>query len=195
MNPVGVRFLAMDEDKVKAAIAQWKEGHIPCGEFEYLLRDAGVPEYLTSFVSHMHGRNMAVLQAERGGVYGKGGRKKLVRDKIPDLMKAEGKEVETFECTTDPMYWGFLADKLIEEALELHAHGGVGYGDVDGFKEPEEDVNAALEELADVSETLMALRMEAHRRFPGKLEVIGENKREAKGTFTRTGLVFPKRTT
>lgn len=65
---------------------------------------------------------------------------KLVRDRIPEIIRAEGRTADTRKLDDDA-YRDALLDKLVEEALELRSA-------------PRE---AALDEAADVYEVLLAL--------------------------------------
>lgn len=89
--------------------------------------------------------------------------KKLVRDKVPDLIRASGREPEVERASGE---WLRLAlkDKLVEEACELrHA----------------DDV---VEELADVLEVLDAI-VERYGVDPARLEKARSDKRERAGGF------------
>ena len=67
---------------------------------------------------------------------------KLVRDKIPQIIEAQGKQCKVYVATGED-YQNRLKDKLIEEAQEF-------------FENP------CVEELSDVQEVIDALQ-EAHR--------------------------------
>jgi len=67
---------------------------------------------------------------------------KLVRDKIPEIIEAQGKQCKVYVATGEE-YENRLKDKLIEEAKEF-------------FENP------CVEELADVQEVIDALQ-ECHR--------------------------------
>ncbi|HWL96937.1 MAG TPA: nucleoside triphosphate pyrophosphohydrolase [Nocardioidaceae bacterium] len=64
----------------------------------------------------------------------------LVRDRIPEIIRAEGRTADT-RLLDDDAYRAALLDKLVEEALELRAA----------------PPGSALDEAADVYEVLLAL--------------------------------------
>lgn len=89
---------------------------------------------------------------------------KLVRDKIPDIIKANG-ETPTTHVADDAEYWQALRDKLVEEAQEFAA-------------EPSE------EELADIWEVIEAIM--AHAKFDqSKLFAMKKQKVEDRGNFSK----------
>ncbi|MDQ0493877.1 nucleoside triphosphate pyrophosphohydrolase [Paenibacillus brasilensis] len=91
---------------------------------------------------------------------------KLVRDKIPHLITAQGKECST--RILDPAeYKQALRTKLREEAEE--------------YFETEKDQDA-LEELADLLEVIQALA-EVHGANAVKLDKLRADKAEARGGF------------
>jgi predicted house-cleaning noncanonical NTP pyrophosphatase (MazG superfamily) len=82
---------------------------------------------------------------------------KLVRDKIPEIVKAKG-GVPITHTATDAEYWLKLKEKLIEEARE--------------FTESE-----SVEEMADLFEVMDAII--TYKQFDRK-EVQGIQKKKAK---------------
>jgi len=90
---------------------------------------------------------------------------KLVRDKIPEVIKNKG-QVPRIRVLTEEEYVGELLKKLVEEAEELRASGG------------------SIEERADVAEVLDAL--DKTIGWSGE-EVMHaqEAKRVARGAFTK----------
>lgn len=90
---------------------------------------------------------------------------KLVRDRIPDLIRADGR-VPVIRTLDSNEYLAALLDKLVEEAGELRA------------AEPEH----RLAELADVHEVLRALT--AHLGIhPEDVTAAAECKRIERGGF------------
>ena len=87
---------------------------------------------------------------------------KLVRDKIPDLIRAQG-ETPIFRTLDDQEYLRRLEEKLDEEVAEFHR-----------------DRNA--EELADILEVVFALA-EALGYPEAELQKIRREKGEKRGTF------------
>jgi predicted house-cleaning noncanonical NTP pyrophosphatase (MazG superfamily) len=87
---------------------------------------------------------------------------KLVRDKIPEIIRADGKEPKT-RILDDTEYLESLLRKLEEECKELA-----------------EDRNA--DELADVHEVLIALA-EALHITPAELEKVRKDKAAKRGGF------------
>jgi predicted house-cleaning noncanonical NTP pyrophosphatase (MazG superfamily) len=81
---------------------------------------------------------------------------KLVRDKIPDIIKSKGGKV-SFHTATEDEYWRKLKEKLEEEVAE--------------FKKDE-----SAEEIADIFEVLHAII--EYKGF--REDVIEETKREKK---------------
>lgn len=89
---------------------------------------------------------------------------KLVRDKIPEIIKASGKTCIT-EILSDEDYLRMLDAKLDEELKEYH-----------------EDQN--LEELADLYEVLLAVT-EARGYTIKELEKLRREKAEERGGFSK----------
>src|SRR5688572_4575975 len=92
---------------------------------------------------------------------------KLVRDRIPDVIRANGGSPAT-RILDGPEYLQALATKLVEEAQEFVAAEGAP---------------AALEELADVLEVLCAL-VEAHGITLEELHGLRTDKAAARGGFS-----------
>ena len=91
---------------------------------------------------------------------------KLVRDRLPAMMRAEGLRV--FERKLDePAFLAALKEKLVEEAEEVRAASSV---------------TELLEELADVAEVVVALRA-ACGFSAEELEARRLAKRAARGGF------------
>ena len=88
---------------------------------------------------------------------------KLVRDRIPEIIEASGKNCE-WEVLTQEEYLRYLDEKLWEELREYQA-------------------DKSLEELADLLEVLMAVA-EARGSF-AKVEAIRQAKREERGAFDK----------
>lgn len=91
---------------------------------------------------------------------------KLVRDKIPEIIKSSGKELRTKQLNEDE-YRRALKTKLYEEIVE--------------YEEAKTD-EQALEELADVLEILHSLALINGAGFE-KLEEIRKKKYEERGGF------------
>jgi len=90
---------------------------------------------------------------------------KLVRDKIPEIIRAEGRKAEVSIIADDEHFLEALGDKLIEEAKE--------------FSESKK-----IEELADIVEIIYTI-LELKHLSLAFLEKIRKAKREARGAFTR----------
>ena len=87
---------------------------------------------------------------------------KLVRDKIPDIIKSAGKQAVT-RVLTDGEYLAELDRKLSEECAEYQA-------------------DKSLEEMADVLEVLYAIAT-AHGYSVEELERVHAEKAEKRGGF------------
>ncbi|SFU75225.1 nucleoside triphosphate pyrophosphohydrolase [Butyrivibrio sp. M55] len=87
---------------------------------------------------------------------------KLVRDKIPEIIKNDGRRCET-EILSDDEYLAMLDSKLDEELNEYH-----------------KDQN--IEELADLMEVIYAVA-EARGYTLEQLESVRKEKAEKRGTF------------
>lgn len=92
---------------------------------------------------------------------------KLVRDRIPGLIEADGGSV-TARVLDDHEYEGALRAKLLEEAAELAAASGA----------------AVAEELADVREVLLAIA-EFHDIEWTEVERVARDKLAECGGFDR----------
>lgn len=87
---------------------------------------------------------------------------KLVRDKIPQIITADGKQANT-RTLNDKDYLNELIKKLKEEVEELE-------------KDP------SVEELADIKEVVIAIR-EALGILAGELELQRRKKADERGRF------------
>jgi len=90
--------------------------------------------------------------------------KKLIRDKIPDIIRTDGKEPITRQATDDEMPQLLLA-KMLEE-IEEYQHSG------------------NVEELADILEVLKAL-VAVHKLSWNDFEDLLNKKRAFRGGFER----------
>lgn len=101
---------------------------------------------------------------------------KLIRDKIPELVKSQGKTTATRVLTNDSEYLSYLLAKLIEEATELvHA----------------ETTHNQEEELADVYEVLAAIL--AHLKLTqDDIATVQNDKRQKRGGFKKRLLMLSK---
>ncbi len=90
---------------------------------------------------------------------------KLVRDKIPDLIRSHG-AVPVLRVLTDDEFVGELKKRLIEEAWEAH------YA----------DDTALVEECADIFE-VMAWMMRARGIDPNAVFSMAEARRHERGGF------------
>lgn len=100
---------------------------------------------------------MAAKEGKRGIVMGK-----LVRDKIPEIIKNDGKK-PIIEVLSQEDYLIELDKKLNEEVMEYQ-------------------VDKSIEEMADVLEVLFAI-CEARGYSVEELMTVRENKRETRGGF------------
>jgi len=89
---------------------------------------------------------------------------KLVRDNVPDVIRASGREIEVTHVSGD-MLKQALKDKLVEEALEL------------------KDTDNVEEELADVLEVVDAI-VESYGIDYSKLETLKNEKHDRLGGFS-----------
>ena len=89
---------------------------------------------------------------------------KLVRDKIPEIIKASGKECST-RILSDEEYLKMVDTKLDEELAEYH-----------------KDQN--IEELADLLEVIYAAT-QARGYSISELETVRKEKAEKRGAFTK----------
>jgi predicted house-cleaning noncanonical NTP pyrophosphatase (MazG superfamily) len=90
---------------------------------------------------------------------------KLVRDRIPEIMRREGKTPVVEEIAGERLK-SALKDKLVEEALELHASADI------------------KEELVDVIEVIDAIA-DAYGLDEAELQSIRWKKREERGGFDK----------
>lgn len=93
---------------------------------------------------------------------------KLIRDRIPEIIRADGREVATTTLEEDKEFLQFLLKKAVEEAEEL-AHS--------------ENESNLLEEVADLREiidTILALKGVSEEQ----IQAIQDEKREKRGGFT-----------
>ncbi len=90
---------------------------------------------------------------------------KLVRDRIPEIMRREGKSPQVEELK-GAQFRAALKDKLVEEALELHVSDDI------------------REELADVLEVADAI-IDAYGIDKAELRAIRDKKREERGGFDK----------
>ena len=87
---------------------------------------------------------------------------KLVRDKIPEIIRKKGEECK-IHIADDKEYWQKLKEKLIEEVQE--------------FQEDE-----SIEEIADILEILEAIA--DHKKFDNEeVNKIKKKKAEERGKF------------
>lgn len=93
---------------------------------------------------------------------------KLVRDKIPDLIRASGC-VPDVQVLDDAAYCRALHDKLLEEAAELRAAV---------------TADEVVAEIADVLEVLTAIAVLHSVRF-GDLAAAAERKHSERGGFAQ----------
>lgn len=91
---------------------------------------------------------------------------KLVRDRIPEVVRAAGREPDVVVITSDDDYTNALDRKLVEEVAELRNAG----------------VDDRVEELADVYEVLLALAR-AHGLDWHTVEQAADAKRSERGGF------------
>jgi predicted house-cleaning noncanonical NTP pyrophosphatase (MazG superfamily) len=91
---------------------------------------------------------------------------KLVRDKIPAIIRATGEE-PVVRVLSPEEYLPALLEKLVEESLEAQEAG----------------VEDLLNELADVQEVIRAI-LDALDWDARTLEEVAERKVEARGAFT-----------
>jgi predicted house-cleaning noncanonical NTP pyrophosphatase (MazG superfamily) len=89
---------------------------------------------------------------------------KLVRDKIPDIIRADGAE-PVIHVATDEEYWAELKKKLHEEADEFTSSENTG-------------------EIADILEVLEAMLEHRGMTWDAMWE-IKRLKAESRGTFTK----------
>lgn len=103
---------------------------------------------------------------------------KLVRDLIPDIIRAKGEEPEVVTLREDEFFWA-LGAKMLEEAMELNK------AIIEGRRE---DI---IGELADVKEVLLAI-LKIQNISEEELEEARINKNEKRGSFKKR--IFLKKT-
>lgn len=89
---------------------------------------------------------------------------KLVRDKIPEIIEADGRKCKTTVVENMENYKQMMISKLKEEVEEYVQSGEV-------------------EELADILEVIFALSQNVHEVDVNKLESIRIEKRKERGGF------------
>ncbi len=93
---------------------------------------------------------------------------KLVRDKIPEIMRANGAKPKARILANDDEYKSALLEKLVEEAKEaLEARG---------------DLTGLVKEIGDVTEVVSAIA-EAFKLDWGTIEDVRENRLKSRGGF------------
>ncbi|MCF2144419.1 MAG: phosphoribosyl-ATP pyrophosphohydrolase [Candidatus Heimdallarchaeota archaeon] len=90
---------------------------------------------------------------------------KLVRDRIPEIIRAEGRKVKVSILEDDDAFLQALSEKLIEEAKEFQESKNV-------------------EELADILEIILAILDLKALSMPA-LESLRKQKRAARGAFSQ----------
>jgi len=98
---------------------------------------------------------------------------KLVRDKIPDIIRGRGDECRVRKCDSDAEFHRLLFKKLAEELREAEG------GDV-----PHLTPDWLLEELADVTEVVHAL-LALNGWTLADLERMRRKKHKTNGGFTK----------
>src|SRR3990167_10363978 len=90
--------------------------------------------------------------------------KKLIRDKIPEIIKADGRKPVT-RILDDKEYLSELIEKLKEETEEL-------------------ETDLTVEELADIQEVLFAI-LDVFKSNREELEKVRQKKAKERGTFKK----------
>jgi predicted house-cleaning noncanonical NTP pyrophosphatase (MazG superfamily) len=90
---------------------------------------------------------------------------KLVRDRIPEIIRAAGGSPNVRDLDDDTAYHAALRKKLLEETREFLDSG-------------------RTEELADILEVVYALALSEHLT-PFELEAMRQKKRSERGGFDR----------
>lgn len=98
---------------------------------------------------------------------------KLIRSKLPDIIRAKGEEIVTSEVQDDVVHWELLMEKLAEETLELN---------------DAKTRSDRIEELADVIEVTVSLKAVLETEEQGAVSKKVLEKRETRGGFGRTVL-------
>lgn len=93
---------------------------------------------------------------------------KLIRDKIPEIIKGKGEACVT-HVATEEEYEKQLLAKLAEEVKEYQDVAGTG---------------SAIEELADIMEVMVAI-LDFKKIDCGELERVRLEKREKRGGFEK----------
>jgi predicted house-cleaning noncanonical NTP pyrophosphatase (MazG superfamily) len=88
---------------------------------------------------------------------------KLIRDKMPEIAKKQGKQISYRTATTDEEYWYLLKNKLQEEVREL----GV------------DDSTENIADILDVMEAIIAFK----KLDPKMLAAFRENRSMELGKF------------
>lgn len=96
---------------------------------------------------------------------------KLIRDKIPDIIKGKGETCIT-HVATEEEYAKALVAKLIEEVKE--------YAEAEGEKTGVD----VIDELADIMEVMVAI-IDSKKIDCGELERVRLEKREKRGGFEK----------
>lgn len=94
---------------------------------------------------------------------------KLVRDKIPEIIRKDGREPIIRFIKDDQEFESLLIRKLVEEVEEFHA-------------------SRKIEELADILEVIITLLQLQGKSF-SELESIRHQKQQERGSFTK-GIVL-----
>ena len=92
---------------------------------------------------------------------------KLIRDRIPEIIHAAGKQCET-EVMPEAEYLQALRDKLVEEALEVQ-------------KAAPADLATELADICEVMDALMA----AYGISPEQVRLLQAARREERGAFEK----------
>lgn len=97
---------------------------------------------------------------------------KLVRDKIPQIIKEDGKEIEISKIQDADIFKSMLADKLKEEVDEYLC-------------------SFDPEELADILEVIHALTYQVHSLTAEDIEEMRIKKAAERGSF-KEGIILKK---
>ena len=93
---------------------------------------------------------------------------KLVRDRIPEIMRANGARPKARILADDDQYKSALLEKLVEEAKEtLEAKG---------------DLTGLVKEIGDVTEVISAI-VEAYKLDWDTIEDVREERLKSRGGF------------
>lgn len=99
---------------------------------------------------------------------------KLVRDRIPEIMTAKGKQFEITALAEDSDFENALLQKVVEEAAEVRSAQGR---------------DELVKELADLAEVVRAL-CELKGVAPGEIEVLRARRHEERGGFEKRLLLL-----